>query len=136
MKDCNPVCTSTECGLKLMRDDHEKKIDATLYKQIVGSLMYSTSTRPDIMHVVSIIGRYMENLTENHLLAAKRVFRYLKGTSNFGILYKSGSKENLIGFSYCDYAGDLEDRKSTSGFVFMLSSGAVSWSSKKQQIVT
>jgi len=78
MKDCNSVCTPTECGLKLRRDDGGKKINATLYKQIVGSSIYLTST-------VSLISRYMENPTENNLLVAKRIFRYLKGTSDFGI---------------------------------------------------
>ncbi|KAL5560316.1 hypothetical protein UlMin_036527 [Ulmus minor] len=88
------------------------------------------------MHVVSLISRYMENPTEVHLLSAKRIFRYLKGTTDFGIFYRNGGESSLIGFSDSDYAGDIEDRKSTSGFVFMISSGAVSWSSKKQQIVT
>jgi hypothetical protein len=78
----------------------------------------------------------MENPTEQHLLDAKRIFRYLKGTSDFGILYKKGARENLYGFSDSDYAGDQDDRKSTSGYVFMMGSGAISWSSKKQAIVT
>lgn len=103
---------------------------------MVGSLMYLTSTRPDIMHGVSLISRYMENPTESHLLAAKRILRYLRGTVDFGIFYKRGVKENLFGFCDSNYAGDVDDRKSTSGFVFIMSSGAISWSSKKQQIVT
>lgn len=98
--------------------------------------MYLTSTRPDIMHGVSLISRYMENPTESHLLAAKRILRYLRGTVDFGIFYKRGVKENLFGFCDSNYAGDVDDRKSTSGFVFIMSSGAISWSSKKQQIVT
>lgn len=78
----------------------------------------------------------MENPTELHLQAAKRVFRYLKGTIDFGVFYKKGGNEELIAYTDSDYAGDLEDRKSTSGYVFLMSSGAVSWSSKKQPIVT
>lgn len=136
MKDCNPVLTPTEVGLKLTKHGTEKRVNATLYKQIVGSLMYLTSTRPDIMYAVSLISRYMENPSEVHLLAAKRIFRYLKGTSDYGIMYKTTGKAKLIGFSDSDYAGDLDDRKSTSGSVFIISSGAVTWSSKKQQIVT
>ncbi|RVW33212.1 Retrovirus-related Pol polyprotein from transposon RE1 [Vitis vinifera] len=115
LKDCNSVITPSEVGLKLSKSGAGKRVDSTLYKQIVGSLMYLTSTRPDIMHAVNLISRYMENPTEVHLLAAKRIFRYLKDS---------------------DYAGDLDDRKSTSGAVFMLNSGAITWSSKKQQIVT
>lgn len=78
----------------------------------------------------------MENPTEMHLRAAKRIFRYLKGTSDFGIFYKKGRQSSFLGFTDSDYAGDIDDRKSTSGNLFLMSSGAVSWSSKKQQIVT
>lgn len=135
MEECNAVCTPTSADLRLKRDLNGKKVDATIYKQIVGSLMYLTSTRPDIMHAVSLISRYMENPTELHLLAAKRIFRYLKGTTDFGILYKKGAHKGLFGFSDSDYAGDEDDRKSTSGYVFMMGSGAVSWSSKSSQLL-
>lgn len=136
MADCNPASTPMEMGLKLVRDPEGRKIDNTLYKQIVGSLMYLTATRPDIMHAVSIISRYMEFPTEMHLVAAKRIFRYLQGTLEYGLFYKKGEKSSLIGFTDSDYAGDLDDRKSTSGYVFMMSSAAISWCSKKQPIVT
>ncbi|XP_058742222.1 secreted RxLR effector protein 161-like [Vicia villosa] len=88
------------------------------------------------MHAVSLISRYMENPKESHLLAAKRILRYLRGTTNFGIVYKKGENADLIGYTDSDYAGDIDDRKSTSGYVFILGSGAISWSSKKQEIVT
>ncbi|XP_057955843.1 secreted RxLR effector protein 161-like [Malania oleifera] len=136
MKDCNPVNTQSEFGLKLNKDDGGKKVNSTLYKQIVGSLMYLTITRHDIMHTVSIISRYMECPTEIHLLAAKRILRYLQGTKEFGLFFKKGEKLNLFGFTDSDYAGDFDDRKSTFGYVFMLGRGFVSWSSKKQPIVT
>lgn len=136
MKDCNSVSIPTKPGLKLIKTGAGKKVYVTLYKQIVGSLMYLTSTRPNIMYVVSLISRYMENPTEIHLLAAKRILSYVKGTTDFGILYKNGRNSVLIGFLDSDYTGDLDDRKSTSGFLFMLNFGAITWSSKKQQIVT
>ncbi|CAL8133406.1 unnamed protein product [Prunus armeniaca] len=87
--------------------------------------MYVIATRLDIMHVVSLISRYMECPTRLHLLAAKRILRYLKGTSDFGILYKMGTKGGLIGFSESDYAGDLDDRRSTSRHVFTIGSATV-----------
>ncbi|XP_056165613.1 secreted RxLR effector protein 161-like [Syzygium oleosum] len=136
MTHCNSVTTPTEVGLKLSKDPDGRKVNSTFYKQIVGSLMYLTATRPDIMHPVSLISRYMENPTEKHLQAAKRILRYLRGTATFGLFYKKGEKSELIGFTNSDYAGDMDDRKSTSGYVFMLGSGAVSWCSKKQPIVT
>ncbi|GMI66347.1 hypothetical protein HRI_000304000 [Hibiscus trionum] len=136
MKNCNHVCTPTEVGLKLVRDSGGKEINNTSYKQIVGSLMYLTATRPDIMHAVSLISRFMECPKEMHLLAAKRILRYLKGTASYGLFYKRGEKTNLFDFTDSDYAGDLDDRKSTSGYAFMLGTGVVSWSSKKQPIVT
>lgn len=98
--------------------------------------MYLTATRPDIMFVVSLLSRYMDRPTELHLQAAKRVLRYLKGTSDFGILYRKGGDEKLVTSTDSDNAGDLDDRRSTSVYVFLLSSGAVSWSSKKQPIGT
>ena len=136
MKDCNSISTPIECGVKLHKDHDGKKVDSTLYKQIVGSLMYFTATRPDIMYSVSLISRYMESPTELHLLAAKRILRYLQGTRNLGICYKKGEKSNLVGYTDSDYAGDQDDGRSTSGYVFMLGTGAISWSSKKQSIVT
>ncbi|KAH9735190.1 hypothetical protein KPL71_017659 [Citrus sinensis] len=136
MKNCNSVTTPIEKGLKLVKDPAGRIVDSTLYKQIVGSLMYLTATRPDIMHAVSSISRYMERPKEDHLLAVKRILRYLRGTAEFGLFYKKGKKSYLYGFADSDYAGDLDDRRSTSGYVFMFGSAAISWSSKKQPIVT
>jgi len=98
--------------------------------------MYLTTTRPDMMFSVSLISRFMSRPTELHLQAAKRILRYLQGTTNFGILYKREGMDELRAFTDSDYVGDLEDRKSTSRYVFLMSSGAVSWLSKKQPIVT
>ncbi|CAJ2642245.1 unnamed protein product [Trifolium pratense] len=80
--------------------------------------------------------KYMERPTEIHLAAVKRIMRYLKGTLELGIWYRRNEKLTLVGWSDSDYAGDLDDRKSTSGYVYMLGSSAVSWSSKKKAIVT
>lgn len=136
MDECNSVHNPIVPGVKLVKDEDGVKVDSTFYKQIVGSLMYLTATRPDIVLVVSLISRYMECPTELHLQAAKRVLRYLKGTIELGLFYKKGGNKDLIAYTDSDYAGDRDDRKSTSGYLFMLSSGAVSWSSKKQRVVT
>jgi hypothetical protein len=121
-------------GVKFFKVKDGVKVDTTFFQQVVGSLMYLTTTRPDLIFVVSLISRYAGQLTELYLQAAKRVLRYLKGTTNLGIFYKKGGSDELIAFTDSDYADDLEDRKSTSRYVFMLSSGALLWSSKKQPI--
>lgn len=99
--------------------------------------MYLTVTRPDLMHGVCLISRYMANPRLSHWLAAKRILRYLRGTVELGILYRrdESSRLRLMAFTDSDYAGDVDDRRSTSGFVFLMASGAVSWASKKQPVV-
>ena len=136
MEGSNEVQNPIVPGSRISKDENGVKIDSVFYKKLVGSMMYLTATRPDIMFAVSLISRYMSTPTELHLMAAKRILRYLQGTAGFGILYAKGGNNELIGFTDSDYAGCLEDRKSTSGYVFMLSSGAVAWSSRKQPIVT
>ena len=126
MDKSNSVHNPIVPGFKLVKDEGGVKVNKTYYKQIVGSLMYLTATRPDMMFVVSLISRYMENPTELHLQAAKRVLRYLKGITGFEIFYKKGGVDELVACSDSGYTGDLEDRKSTLGYVFLLSSGAVS----------
>jgi hypothetical protein len=136
MEESNTMMNPIVPDFKAGKIGEGNGIDETYYKQIVGSLMYITATRPNIMFVVSFISRFMARLTELHLQAAKRVLRYLKGTVDYGIFYKKNENKQLVTFTDSDYARDIEDKKSTSGYVFMLSGGAVSWSSKKQPIVT
>ena len=115
-----------------MKDDDGRKVDRTLYRSIVGTLMYLTATRPDIMFASSLLSRYMQDPSEFHLGAAKRVLRYLKGTLAYGIKYYRGEELKLIGFCDSDWAGSRDDMKSTTGFVFSFDSGAFSWQSKIQ----
>lgn len=136
MESANAVKNPIVPGTRLSKNEGGVRVDETLFKQVVGSLMYLTVTRPDLMYSVSLISRFMSSPTMSHWLTAKRILRYLKGTTDFGILYKKGeSRLSLMAFTDSDYAGDLDDRRSTSGFVFMMGSGAVSWSSKKQTVV-
>ena len=100
-----------------------------------GSLMYLTATRPNIMHDVSLISRFMEKPKDAHWQAAKIILRYVKGTKRFGILYTASECSDLVGYTDSDWAGSVDDRNSTSGYVFHMGSGAISWASKKQPIV-
>nr|KYP69898.1 Retrovirus-related Pol polyprotein from transposon TNT 1-94 [Cajanus cajan] len=136
MENCNEVKNPIVPGTRLSKNDAGTKVDATLFKQVVGSLMYLTTTQPYLMYGVSLISRFMSSPIESHWFAAKRILRYLKGTTELGIYYKKGENAKIVAYSNNDFAGDIDDRRSTSGFVFLFGSGAISWSSKKQPVVT
>lgn len=106
------------------------------YREAIGSLMYlAVATRPDISFAVGNVSRYMENPAVAHVNAVKRILKYIKGTLDMGIVYKSGVDMILLGYSDADYAGDVETRRSTSGFVFMFGNGIISWGSERQRAV-
>ena len=136
MLESNSVRNPMVPGTILSKDDVGAPVDVTKFKQAVGSLMYLTATRPDLMYGVSLISRYMANPKESHWAAAKRIFRYLKGTIDHGLFYQKGKKIDFTAYSDSNYAGDLDDRRSTSGSVFMMGTTAVSWASKKQPVVS
>lgn len=131
MEHCNSVRNPTVQGCKLTKEGVGPEVDATLYKQMVGSLRYLTATRPDLIYSVNLVSRYMEKPKEQHLLAVKRILRYVQGTMEHGIQYQFNNKDELMGFVDSDYAGDEDDRKSTSGYVFLNGGGAISWASKE-----
>lgn len=126
MERSNPVNNPIVPGCKLSKSGSGAvSVDAIKYKQLVGSLLYLMATRPDLMFIVGLISRYMEKLTEMHLQVSKRILRYLKGTMELGIGYRKGGEGSLIAFVDSDYAGDVDDQKNTSGYVFMLGTGAI-----------
>lgn len=135
MSDCKSSNTPCEIGLKLSVNSTQK-VDEKLYRQLVGSLLYLTLTRPDIAYAVGIISRYMADLHIEHWKATKRILKYIKGTDQLGIEYKFGGEPTLVGYTDSEYAGNIDDRKSTSGYIFHLGSGPISWSSKKQSTVS
>ena len=117
--------------LKLSKEDNNKDFESSFYKSIVGSLMYLTETRPNIMYIVGSISIFMETPKETHWQAAKRILRYVNGMNGYGIFYSSSENFNLTGYTDSDWVGSVDDRKSASGYVFHLGSGAISWASKK-----
>ena len=131
----NGVSSPIVPGTKVSKKGGGAVLDVTLYKQMIGSLMYLTVTRPDLTFAVGLASRFMENPTEAHFQVVKRILRYVRSTVEFGVMYKRGGDNELEVYTDSDYAGDLDDRRSTSGFVFLIAGGAVSWSSKKQPIV-
>jgi len=103
-----------------------KGVDQTKYRGLIGSLLYLTTSRPNIMFVVCLCARYQTNPKESHFKAAKRILKYLKGTTNVGLWYPSHSLIHLIGYSDSDFAGCKLDRKSTSGTCHLLGSSLIS----------
>ncbi|KAL4025974.1 hypothetical protein IC575_014380 [Cucumis melo] len=135
MDECKAVSTPMNQKEKLCKEDGADKVDEGYFRSLIGCLMYLTATRPDILNAVSILSRFMHCASELHLKAAKRVIRYVKGTSDFGVKFTRGKEFKLIGFSDSDWGGSIDDMRSTLGYCFTLSSGVFSWSSKKQEIV-
>ncbi|MCO5563124.1 hypothetical protein L7F22_016760 [Adiantum nelumboides] len=134
MISSKPVSTPMESTLKLT-NEHGVPYDATLYRQLIGSLIYLTITQPDTCFAVNTLAQFMQAPKVSHWIAAKRVLRYLKGTPSLGILY-GGDMINIHGYSDSDYTANLVDRKSISGNAFFLDTGAISWSSKKQNTIS
>jgi hypothetical protein len=117
-------------------DPNGKEVYQKLYCSMIGSFLYLCASRPDIMLSVGMWARYQATPKESHLMAVKRVFRYLIHTPTFGLWYLKGSSFELIGYSDLDWAGDKVDRKSTSGACQFLGRSLVIWSSKKQNCVS
>ena len=141
MHACKPIdtpITKTEalshrlCPETPLEKEQMKKVP---YANAVGSLMYAMlCTRPDTCFVVGMVSRYQSNPRLAHWKAVKRIFRYLKGTVDYSLCYQ-GNDLQLRGYTDADWGGDLDERKSTSGFIFLLNNGAISWSSKKQSCI-
>jgi hypothetical protein len=135
MSDAKPAAVPLSASVKLSRDgDEPLDVSVFPYRELVGSLMYlAVCTRPDISHAVGALARYMSAPQKQHWDAARALLRYLGGTTGVGICF--GDALGLQGYCDADYAGDLDTRRSTTGFVFTLHGGAVSWSSRLQPTV-
>ena len=123
-------------GCKFRKDDESKEVDQKIYKSIIGSILYVMASRPYVMQAVGLVVRFQANPKEAHVLAIKRIFRYLKGTIEFGLWYPKGNELTLVAYIDADWAGSIDDRKSTSGAALYLGDCLVSWSSKKQPLVS
>ena len=139
MSDCKPMATPEEINLKLVKSNEEYNlVDRKLYRSLVGSLLYiGKQTRPDILHVVNQLSRFLEKPNTSHWKAAKHVLRYLKGTKNLRLTFFKNSNIKITGDADADWSGDLDDRKSTTGYYFKFqgTGGAISWEVKKQATV-
>src|SRR5579862_2258849 len=136
MEDSKPVSTPMSTSTKLSKDDKTSSVDHTTYRSMIGSLLYLTATRPDILQAVCMVARFQSSPTEEHLTAVKRIFRFLKGTMELGLWYPKGKSFTLVAYSDADWAGCIDDRKSTSGGAFYLGERLVAWHIKKQDSVS
>jgi len=118
--------------VKLSANERELVEDTTIYRRIVGSLIYMTITRLDLSYAVGVVSQFMQTTRKPHLDAVRRILRYIKHTLQCGIFYEAKSQLQVHGYTDVDWAGNVLDRRSTNGFMFSFGSGVVSWSSKKQ----
>jgi hypothetical protein len=109
MEDSKPTPSPFQFGVKLVATCTSPKLDATLYCQLVGYLLYLTHTCLDLSFVVGFFSRYMKTPDKNHWKETKRILRYVQGTFQFGIHYNLGGTPLLVGFTNSDWAGDLDD---------------------------
>ena len=136
MTECNPVSTPLENGKKFEPNKDDEPFELAEYQSAVGSLIYAAvSTRPDLSIAVAILSQFMANPNKEHWSGIKRVLRYVKGTSHYGLMYRYSDEFSLTGYSDADWAGDEATRKSMSGYIFKLGECTISWGSKKQSVV-
>nr|GEY93388.1 hypothetical protein [Tanacetum cinerariifolium] len=128
------ACTPIDTKKPLLKDSNGEDVNVHIYKSMIGSLMYLTSSRPDIMFAVCAYARFQVTPKASHLHAMKRIFRYLKGKPNLGLWYPKDSPFDLVAYSDSDYAGASLDRKSTTRGCQFLGCRLISWQCKKQTV--
>ncbi|KAL1203510.1 Retrovirus-related Pol polyprotein from transposon TNT 1-94 [Cardamine amara subsp. amara] len=142
MENCSIRKASIQKGEKYSKKQcpknelERKEMERIPYASVVGSLNYAqTCTRPDISFAVGMLGRYQSNPGMEHRKATKKVLRYLQGTKEFMLIYRRSDNIEVVGYLDSDYAGCVESRKSTFGYMFLLAGEAVSWKSGKQSVI-
>jgi hypothetical protein len=132
MEDSSPVSTPMVVDCNLSKDDISPDIDQRTYRSMIGSILYIITSRPNIMQVVGMVGRYQCAPKQIHLVAIIRILKYLKGTMNYGLWYPKNQNFQLTSYSDADWENCVDERKSTSGGAFFLGDLLVAWISKKQ----
>ncbi|KAM7531655.1 hypothetical protein LguiB_035065 [Lonicera macranthoides] len=137
MSACQPSETPMEEGLKLEVETDQVPVDKGRYQRLVGRLMYLAHTRPDISYALSIVSQFLHNPGEKHMQAVMRIISYLKATPGKGILFqKNEDFQKIEGYTDADWAGNICDRRSTSGYFTFVGGNLVTWRSKKQNVVS
>ena len=135
MDTSKQVSTPVDTSTKFAED--EQSVDQQRYQSAIGSLLYvSVGTRPDITYAVSTMAKFSTKPTKQHWIGVKRIMRHLKGTVHYGIVFSKQAPNECIGYSDADWAGDLDDRKSTTGYIFQMNGGPVSWRRSNPQLLS
>jgi spore germination protein GerM len=128
--------TPMSTNVKMSADLTSKQVDLTLYRSMIDSLLYLTASRPDIAFCVGVCAQFQANPKESHLTAVKRIIRYVNATVNYGICFSRKTNLVLARYSNADWAGNFDDRKSTSGDCFYVGTNLVAWMSRKQASIS
>lgn len=136
ISNCKLASTLIPIATKLSKEDKIPFVNPTLYKQLLRSLMYLTTTKPDNMYAVNIISKFMESPKDSHWKIDKRILRCIAGTTQHDIMYKASKKISLLRYTNSDFTGSIDDWKGTSSCAFQLGTNLISWTSNKQPIVT
>ena len=131
MESASSVRTLISPNVKLTKDLLGKSVDSSLYRSMIGSLLYLLASKPDINYSVRVCARYQANPKESHMTTLKRIIKYVKTTAEFGVWYSKDTNDVLAGYSDVDRAGNADDRKSTSGGCFYVGNNLISWMNKK-----
>ena len=128
--------TPMAANAKLTNNPSSESVDVTLYRSMIGCLLYLTARHPDIAFSVGVYSRFQSNPKVSHLNAVKRIIKYVSGTCDYGLFYTKESNMSLARYSNADWAGNANDRKSTTGGCFYVGANLVAWMSKKQNYVS
>jgi len=131
MANCNPTKVPMVEGIRLETNMNDQNVNTTISMRMI----YLVHTRPYITFCVSLVSHFITNLQLHHLNAIKQIFKYLKGTIDYGIFYKKGGNIELEAFVDVDWASDIEQQRFTSGFIFKIGNSPISWCEKKQSML-
>ena len=131
LESASSVRTPMSPNVKLTVDLLGKSVDSSLYRSMIGSILYLTANRPDISYSVGVCARYQANPKESYMIVLKRIIKYVKTTADFGVWYNKDTNDVLAGYSDADCARNANNKKSTSGGCFYMGNNLVSWMSKK-----
>ncbi|GJZ20846.1 zinc finger, CCHC-type containing protein [Tanacetum coccineum] len=135
MSKCNPAKWPMDPKLQLTKDEGGKEVDPTKYRRIIGSLRYLINTRPDLSYSVGVVSKFMQSPRESHYATVKKILRYLKGTTGYGLKYRNGGNGKICGYNDSSHTSDIEDRRGTTCMMLYYSQNRVTWASHKQQTV-